>query len=161
ELVVEAATPASSASTLAASARLSPSASRIFARAGSAIRAATFEMSVSPCISWVQDRHGTFRSGTKRWGPTMRHMPLIAICLGSFLVILDATVVNVALPALARDLGGGISGLQWVVDGYTLVFAGLLLSAGSLGDRLGGRRVFQSGLLLFTIASAACAAAPS
>jgi DHA2 family methylenomycin A resistance protein-like MFS transporter len=91
----------------------------------------------------------------------MRHMPLIAICLGYFMVILDATVVNVALPALGHDLGGGVSGLQWVVDGYTLVFAGLLLSAGSLGDRLGGRHVFQAGLLLFTIASAACAAAPS
>ncbi|HEX6460040.1 MAG TPA: MFS transporter [Thermoleophilaceae bacterium] len=88
-------------------------------------------------------------------------MPLIAICLGYFMVILDATVVNVALPALGHDLGGGVSGLQWVVDAYTLVFAGLLLSAGSLGDRLGGRHVFQAGLLLFTIASAACAAAPS
>ncbi len=91
----------------------------------------------------------------------MRHMPLIAICLGYFMVILDATVVNVALPALGHDLGGGVSGLQWVVDGYTLVFAGLLLSAGSLGDRLGGRRVFVLGLALFTLASAACAAAPS
>lgn len=91
----------------------------------------------------------------------MRHMPLIAICLGYFMVILDATVVNVALPALGRDLGGGVSGLQWVVDGYTLVFAGLLLSGGSLGDRLGGRHVFQGGLVLFTVASAACAAAPT
>jgi DHA2 family methylenomycin A resistance protein-like MFS transporter len=91
----------------------------------------------------------------------MQVMPLVGICLGYFMVILDATVVNVALPALQRDLGGGVSGLQWVVDGYTIVFAGLLLSAGSLGDRLGGRRVFDLGLLLFTLASAACAAAPS
>ncbi len=88
-------------------------------------------------------------------------MPLIAICLGYFMVILDATVVNVALPALGRDLGGGVSALQWVADGYTLVFAGLLLSGGSLGDRLGGRRVFRGGLVLFTLASAGCAAAPS
>jgi MFS transporter, DHA2 family, methylenomycin A resistance protein len=88
-------------------------------------------------------------------------MPLIAICLGYFMVILDATVVNVALPALGRDLGGGVTGLQWVVDAYTLVFAGLLLSGGSLGDRLGGRRVFEGGLALFTLASVACAAAPS
>ena len=88
-------------------------------------------------------------------------LPLIAVSLGYFMVILDATVVNVALPSLGRDLGGGVSDLQWVVDGYTLVFAGLLLSAGSLGDLLGGRRVFEAGLWLFTIASAACAAAPS
>ena len=88
-------------------------------------------------------------------------LPLLAVSLGYFMVILDATVVNVALPSVARDLGGGVSDLQWVVDGYTLVFAGLLLSAGSLGDRLGGRRVFEGGLWLFTIASAACALAPS
>ncbi len=88
-------------------------------------------------------------------------LPLLALSLGYFMVILDATVVNVALPSLGRDLGGGVSGLQWVVDGYTLVFAGLLLSAGSLGDLLGGRRVFEAGLWLFTLASAACGLAPS
>jgi DHA2 family methylenomycin A resistance protein-like MFS transporter len=88
-------------------------------------------------------------------------LPLIAVSLGYFMVILDATVVNVALPSLGRDLGGGVSDLQWVVDGYTLVFAGLLLSAGSLGDVLGGRRVFEVGLWLFTIASGACALVPS
>jgi MFS transporter, DHA2 family, methylenomycin A resistance protein len=88
-------------------------------------------------------------------------LPLLAVSLGYFMVILDVTVVNVALPSLGKDLGGGLSGLQWVIDGYTLVFAGLLLSAGSLGDLLGGRRVFEAGLWLFTLASAACAAAPS
>jgi MFS transporter, DHA2 family, methylenomycin A resistance protein len=88
-------------------------------------------------------------------------LPLIAVSLGYFMVILDATVVNVALPSLGHDLGGGVSQLQWVVDGYTLVFAGLLLSGGSLGDLLGGRRVFEFGLWLFTAASAACALAPS
>src|SRR5690348_17744265 len=75
-------------------------------------------------------------------------LPLIAVSLGYFMVILDATVVNVALPSLGHDLGGGVSQLQWVVDGYTLVFAGLLLSGGSLGDLLGGRRVFEFGLWL-------------
>jgi DHA2 family methylenomycin A resistance protein-like MFS transporter len=90
-----------------------------------------------------------------------RHLPLLAICLGYFMVILDATVVNVALPSVGRDLGGGVSDLQWVVDAYTVVFAGLLLSAGSLGDEFGARRVFVGGLVLFTVASAACAAAPS
>jgi MFS transporter, DHA2 family, methylenomycin A resistance protein len=77
------------------------------------------------------------------------------------MVIVDATIVNVALPSIGRELGGGVSGLQWVVDAYTVVFAGLLLSAGSLGDRVGARRVFDAGLVLFTAASAACAAAPS
>ena len=90
-----------------------------------------------------------------------RHLPLIAICLGYFMVILDATIVNVALPSIGRGLGGGVSALQWVVDAYTIVFAGLLLSAGSLGDRLGARRVFDVGLVIFTVASAACAVAPS
>src|SRR5438105_2011452 len=90
-----------------------------------------------------------------------RHLPLLAICLGYFMVIVDATIVNVALPSVARDLGGGVSGLQWVVDAYTLVFAGLLLSAGSLGDRVGAKRVLDGGLILFTVASAVCALAPS
>ena len=90
-----------------------------------------------------------------------RHLPLLAMGLGYFMVILDATIVNVALPSIGRELGGGVSTLQWVVDAYTIVFAGLLLAAGSLGDRLGARRVFDAGLILFTLASAACAAAPS
>ena len=90
-----------------------------------------------------------------------RHLPLLAICLGYFMVILDATIVNVALPSIGRDLGGGVGGLQWVVDAYTVVFAGLLLSAGSIGDLIGSRKVLDTGLGLFTAASAACALAPS
>jgi MFS transporter, DHA2 family, methylenomycin A resistance protein len=90
-----------------------------------------------------------------------KHLPLLAIALGYLMVIVDATIVNVALPAIGRELGGGVSDLQWVVDAYTVVFAGLLLSGGSLGDRLGARRVFDAGLGLFTLASAVCAAAPS
>ncbi|MCW2908145.1 MAG: major facilitator superfamily transporter multidrug efflux transporter, partial [Actinomycetia bacterium] len=88
-------------------------------------------------------------------------MPLLAVSLGYFMVILDATAVNLALPALRHDLGGGITGLQWVVDGYTLAFAALLLSAGVAGDRFGPRRVFLAGLALFTAASAGCALAPA
>ncbi len=90
-----------------------------------------------------------------------KHLPLLAVCLGYVMVIVDATIVNVALPALGRELGGGVSSLQWVVDAYTVVFAGLLLPAGSLGDRLGARRVFALGLGLFTAASVACGAAPT
>ena len=88
-------------------------------------------------------------------------MPLLAVSLGYFMVILDATAVNLALPALRQDLGGGITGLQWVIDGYTLAFAALLLSAGVAGDRFGARRVFLAGLALFTAASAGCALAPA
>ena len=88
-------------------------------------------------------------------------MPLLAVSLGYFMVILDATAVNLALPALRQDLGGGITGLQWVVDGYTLAFAALLLSSGVAGDRFGPRRVFLTGLVLFTAASAGCALAPA
>ncbi len=86
---------------------------------------------------------------------------LIAICLGYFMTILDTTIVNVALPSIGRDLGAAVAGLQWVVDGYALVFAGLLLTGGALGDRLGSRGVFLAGLALFTLTSALCAVAPT
>ena len=86
---------------------------------------------------------------------------LIVICVGYFLVILDATVVNVALPSMGRDLHGGTSDLQWVVDAYTLTFAGLLLTGGSLAERLGGRRMFEAGLLLFALSSAVCGLSPT
>lgn len=86
---------------------------------------------------------------------------LAAAVLGFFVVTLDAVAVNVALPAIRRDLGGGITGLQWVVDGYTLAFAALLLSAGALTDRVGSRRAFGLGLVVFVAASAVCGAAPT
>jgi MFS transporter, DHA2 family, methylenomycin A resistance protein len=85
----------------------------------------------------------------------------IAICLGYFMVIMDATAVNLSLPQLGRELGGGLGVLQWVIDGYTLTFAALLLSAGSIGDRLGTRDVFVAGLWVFAGASAGCGLAPS
>ncbi|HKG50033.1 MAG TPA: MFS transporter, partial [Actinomycetales bacterium] len=67
---------------------------------------------------------------------------LVACSLGMFVITLDAVVVNVALPAIRTDLGGGMTGLQWVVDGYTLPFAALLLSFGALADRVGARMAF-------------------
>jgi EmrB/QacA subfamily drug resistance transporter len=85
---------------------------------------------------------------------------LAAAVLGFFMITLDAVVVNVALPSIRAGLGGGITGLQWVVDGYTLMFAALLLSAGSLSDRIGARRAFGAGLAAFVIASVACGLAP-
>jgi len=79
----------------------------------------------------------------------------------SFVVAqLDVTIVNVALPSIAADLGAGVASLQWIVDGYTLAFAVLLLSAGVLGDRYGSKRAYQYGFLLFGAASAACGLAP-
>jgi EmrB/QacA subfamily drug resistance transporter len=85
---------------------------------------------------------------------------LTAAVLGFFVITLDAVVVNVALPSIRRDLGGGITGLQWVVDGYTLMFAALLLSSGALADRIGARRAFGGGMAVFVLASAGCGLAP-
>jgi MFS transporter, DHA2 family, methylenomycin A resistance protein len=89
-----------------------------------------------------------------------RRLGLVAVCLGFFMVQVDATVVNVALPAIGRQLGGSNGSLQWVVDSYTLVLAAAMLAAGSVADRLGARRCFGVGLAVFTLGSAACAAAP-
>jgi DHA2 family methylenomycin A resistance protein-like MFS transporter len=87
--------------------------------------------------------------------------PLLALCVGYFMVILDTTIVNVALPALHHDLHANVRTLQWVVDGYTLLFAALMLSGGALGDRLGARGVFQAGLAVFVLASIGCGVAPT
>lgn len=77
------------------------------------------------------------------------------------LVSLDVTIVNVALPAVSRDFHAPLSGLQWIVDAYTLVLAMLLMLSGSLGDRLGRKRVFRTGLVLFTAGSLLCSLAPA
>ncbi len=83
-------------------------------------------------------------------------LSLFALCLGFFMVIIDVTIVNVAMPDMAKNLGGGITWLQWVVDGYTLTFACLLLSAGSLSDKLGAKSAYLVGLILFVLTSFAC-----
>jgi EmrB/QacA subfamily drug resistance transporter len=85
---------------------------------------------------------------------------LIAVSVATFLLLLDITVVNVALPSIRDDLGASFSDLQWVVDAYALSLAALVLSAGSLADRLGRRRVFAAGLGIFSAASLLCAMAP-
>ncbi|MDT0221090.1 DHA2 family efflux MFS transporter permease subunit [Gordonia sp. AC31] len=82
-----------------------------------------------------------------------RWWALGALSFAELLVMIDNTIVNVALPTLARDLGAGISGLQWIVDAYTLVFAGLLLTGGYLGDRFGHRRVLLTGIGGFMLVS--------
>lgn len=86
---------------------------------------------------------------------------LAASVFGFFLVGLDALVVNVALPAISRSLSGGMAGLQWVVDAYTLAFAALMLSAGAFSDRVGAKRAYGAGVLGFTLSSVACGLAPS
>ena len=78
---------------------------------------------------------------------------LLVVCVGSFMLLLDVTIVNVALPEIERDLDATLTDLQWVIDAYVLALAALTLIAGSLGDRLGRRRVFVGGLALFTLAS--------
>jgi MFS transporter, DHA2 family, methylenomycin A resistance protein len=92
---------------------------------------------------------------------TRSGLSLAVALLGFFVITLDAVVVNVALPSIRDDLGAGMTGLQWVVDGYTLMFAALLLSAGSLSDRFGARQAFGAGVALFVVASAACGLAPT
>lgn len=88
-------------------------------------------------------------------------MLVLAICCMSlFIVGLDNTIVNIALPAIRRDLDASMSGLQWIIDAYTVVLASLLMLAGSTGDRVGRRRTFQTGLALFTLGSLMCSLAP-
>lgn len=91
-----------------------------------------------------------------------RRLVILAICSMSLLIVgLDSTIVNVALPAIHRSFASSLSGLQWVIDAYTLVLASLLMLSGSSGDRIGRRRVFQIGLVLFSLGSLLCAIAPS
>ena len=90
-----------------------------------------------------------------------QRLSLLAAIMGSFVVGLDTTVVNVALPAIEEDLGGGLAGQQWISNGYLLALASLILVGGSLGDVFGERRVFSIGLVGFGATSMVCALAPS
>src|SRR6185503_13321160 len=87
------------------------------------------------------------KSATNPW------VVLVLICFAQFMVILDATIVNVALPSIQRDLNLSEGSLQWIVNAYTLVFAGFLLLGGRAGDLLGRKRLFLIGLVIFTTAS--------
>ena len=101
---------------------------------------------------------GLARCGWLR--PPGRWVLAVAV-LGEAMVLLEATVVNVALPSIGRDLRAGVAGLQWTLDGYVLTLAALVLAAGSLSDIYGRRRVFTLGTAVFVAASALCAAAPT
>src|SRR5438876_4703523 len=88
--------------------------------------------------------------GRRRW------FALMILCSGYLMIILDATIVNVALPSIRADLGFSEASLAWVVNAYLLTFGGFLLLGGRLGDRFGQRRLFLLGIALFTAASLAC-----
>src|SRR5947209_4201729 len=88
-------------------------------------------------------------------GPS-RWFALLVLCAGMLMIILDQTIVNVALPSIQRDLGFSQSSLAWVVNAYLIPFGGLLLLAGRLGDLIGRKRVFMAGLTVFTAASLLC-----
>src|ERR1700760_2819692 len=95
-----------------------------------------------------------YASAAGRW--------LLAVTVaGSGMAFLDGTVVNVALPDIGKDLNASTSALQWILNGYLLTLASLILLGGSLGDRLGRRRIFQVGVALFSLASLGCAVAPT
>src|SRR5215208_5675000 len=90
-----------------------------------------------------------------------RWIALVVLCVGMLMIVLDATIVNVALPSIQDDLGFSQSNLAWIVNAYMIAFGGLLLLAGRLGDLIGQRKVFLGGLAVFTAASVVCAVAPS
>ena len=93
--------------------------------------------------------------------PRSRQLALAVLCAGMLMIILDGSIVTVALPSIRRDLGFSASGLTWVVDAYMIAFGGLLLLAGRIGDLIGRRRMFVAGLAVFTVASATCGLAVS
>ena len=99
-------------------------------------------------------------TGPLVWGEARARWVLTATVLGAALTFIDATVVNLALPHLAKDLGAGSEALTWVVNAYTLTLAALVLLGGALGDRFGRRRVYVIGIVGFAVASAACGLAP-
>src|SRR5918911_1954797 len=98
--------------------------------------------------------HSSLDSGKRWWA-------LVVLCLGVLMIVLDTTIVNVALPSIREDLQFTETSLVWVVNAYMLTFGGFLLLGGRLGDLYGQRRLFLVGITLFTVASAACGLATS
>src|SRR3954463_14052088 len=85
-----------------------------------------------------------------------RRWTLVAVCTTTFMLLLDITIVNVALPSIQQDLSARLTGLQWVADAYALTLAPLILTAGALADRFGRRLLFMAGVIVFTSASLVC-----
>src|SRR5881275_1967636 len=102
-----------------------------------------------------EGRVGASKVGDARW------LALVILCAGFLMIVLDQTIVNVALPSIKNDLGFSQSTLAWVVNAYLITFGGLLLLAGRLGDLIGRKRIFLTGLAIFTAASMLCGVAQS
>src|SRR5881409_2000514 len=100
----------------------------------------------------MNDRSEPLDTSTDR----SRWLALVVLCVGMLMVILDQTIVNVALPSIQADLGFSPTGLAWVVNAYLIAFGGLLLLAGRVGDLIGRRQVFLAGLAVFSVASLLC-----
>ncbi len=115
------------------------------------------ESLISPSARTARPRGERVLRPRSEPGHDRRWLTLAVLCVSLLVIVIDNTIVNVALPTLERELGTSISGLQWVVDAYTLVFAGLLLTAGALGDRFGRRGALTIGLVIFGTASASAA----
>src|ERR1700740_2858362 len=106
--------------------------------------------------------HILARVGVEHYGGEMKKWwPLAAVCAGTFMLLVDVTIVTVALPDMARELHTTFQDLQWVIDLYALVLAALGLTVGSVADRLGRRRVYLIGLVVFALSSLACGLAPN
>jgi DHA2 family methylenomycin A resistance protein-like MFS transporter len=107
-------------------------------------------------------KYEAFGAGAPHAGSRLAtSLTLAAMSLGYGVVQLDVTIVNTALDAMGRTLGGGVAELQWVVSAYSIAFAAFILTAGALGDRIGAKRVFMAGFAIFTAASLACALSPN
>src|SRR5256714_9048923 len=110
-----------------------------------------------PCDDVVMNSR---KSASTKCGKIQRRWTLAATILGSSMVFIDGTVVNVALPALQAKLNATVTDVQWVVEAYTLFLAALLLLGGSLGDRFGRKKIYAIGIALFAVASIWCGLAP-
>src|SRR5262252_6024203 len=112
----------------------------------------------SPCDEVIADIR---KAGSTKCGQLQRRWTLAATILGSSMVFIDGTVVNVALPALQSNLHATVTDVQWVIEAYTLFLAALLLLGGSLGDKFGRRKIYAIGVSLFAVASVWCGLAPN
>ncbi len=110
-------------------------------------------------LNGVTEHAGTHAEANPRHA--WKWTPLVTVCLGAFMLLVDVSIVNVALPKMTDELHSSFTSLQWVVDMYALVLASLLMVAGSLGDRFGHRRLYIGGLVVFALASLACGIAPN